>query len=403
MKKIFIFVLFSLALALPASAAKEEKYDVPDVKNDYCGIVMPFQDCKCAFHNEYCEASVKKNSRESRAYVMDKFNAWVGDLIYKFGSACVDKGGKWSKPTLTCTYLDKTEQLAKDSDTRSVEEKYGLPNLDFTPVPKSSSIKGKVLVADGKVFIWSADFRKWTGPVNGGALLHNGDVLITKDQGKAVLVMYGKSGQDTIDVGTDTFFEIPDPTNFKEYDQSLWGIIKDTALEVYNATTGKDVKVPAWYRQMNTVTVGVGARGTHYIVVDDEKNKTTKVFLKEGEMDLTPIAGGETVLLHDGESYVYSNGEVATSTMSEEDWSAARAQYGFTRDRIYVSEEDLVVPSKDVGDVKADDAAKINRSDIVPDRNFFEEQVGSGGSFSWWILIFAVFAGGGVYYWKFKK
>jgi len=174
MKNTLIISLFLLTIALPASAAREEKYEVPDVKDDYCGAVIQYQDCKCAFHDKYCESATKKDSWESRIYVMNKFNSWVDDLIYKFAKQCISQGGEWNKPSLTCTYLNKKEQADKESDTRTVAEKYNLPELDFKPVPKSSTVNGKVLSADGEVFVWSAAFRKWRGPVSSGTLVYNG-------------------------------------------------------------------------------------------------------------------------------------------------------------------------------------------------------------------------------------
>ncbi len=397
MKKIIIISIFLFIVAMPVLAVSEEKYKVPDVKEDYCGVEIPFQNCKCAFHNKYCDDAIKKDSWQSRIYVMNKFNSWVEGLIYDFGKRCILQGGSWNKPSLTCTYLDEKEKL----DDRTIVEKYNLPKLDFKPIPKVSTVRGKVLNADGEVFVWSASFRKWRGPVKSGTLIYNGDVLITTNRGEAKLIMYGPGGQDTVDVRTDTFLEIPDPTNFKEYNQSLWGILKNKALEVYNAVTNKEVKVPMWRRQMQTVTVTLSTRGTHYIVAYDEISNTSSVFLNEGEAEITPISGGDTVILSDGESYIYSgDGVVATSTMSAKEWENIRAQYGFKNDKFYVYEEDLIVPNGASIDIEVD---KLNKDDIVPNRNFFEEQIGSKKAFSWWIVIVAIFVAAGGYYWKFKK
>ncbi len=401
MKKTTLIFLSLFFVALPATAMQEEKYEVPSVKDDYCGVVIQYQDCKCAFHNKNCSSATKKDSWESRIYVMNKFNSWVDSLIYKFATKCINQNGTWNKPTLTCTYLNKEEQINKKLDTRTIAEKYSLPELEFKPIPKESTVKGKVLSADGEVFVWSAAFRKWKGPVSNGALVYNGDVLITTSRGEAQLIIYGTGGQDIVGVRADTLLEIPDPTNFKKHDGTLWGILKGKAVEVYNAVTGNEVEVPMWRRQMQTVTVTLATRGTYYIVAYNEISNTSKIFLQEGEAEITPIVGGDTVVLYAGESYTYTgNGVVATSTMNTDEWNKIRAQYGFNKDKIYVSEKDLVRPNKLLTDTEI---SEINKADVLPDRNFFEEQVGTGKNFSWWIIIFIISIVMGVYYWKKQK
>jgi len=195
--------------------------------------------------------------------------------------------------------------------------------------------------------------------------------------------------------------EIPDPTNFKEHDGSLWGILKGKAVEVYNAVTGKEAEIPMWRRQMQTVTVTLTTRGTHYIVAYDETTNTSSIFLNEGKAEVAPIAGGDMVVLSAGESYTYTGDKtVATSTMNTKEWNNVRAQYGFNKDRIYVLKEDLIAPNKAPTD---SEGIEINRDDVVPERNFFEEQVGSDKNSLWWIIIFVILATAGVYYWKKQK
>ena len=398
MKNFLIISLLLFSVALPVSATREEKYEIPDVKNDYCGNVIQFQDCKCAFHNKYCESATKKDSWESRIYVMNKFNSWVSELIFEFAKKCSLNGGEWNKPSLTCSYPDSMAKAVKKSDNRGVEERYNLPKLDFKPVPKRSTVRAKVLNTDGEVFVWSAAFRKWTGPVSSGFLVYNGDVLITTARGEASLVVYGSDGQDLVNVYKDTFLEMPDPTNFKEHDGSLWGILKGKAVEVYNAVTGKEVEVPMWRRQMRTATVTLTTRGTHYIVAYDKSTNTSSIFLNDGEAEITPVTGGSTVFLSAGESYVYTgDGSVATSTMSKKEWDDIRSKYGFDKDILYVSKEDLVAPN-----IKPLDNAdtNINKDDVVPNRNFFEEQVGSGKNYFLWLIVLIIFISAGVYYWK---
>ena len=45
------------------------------IKDNYCGVHINYQYCKCAFHNEYC-ANVGMSSREAKDHVYDSYDAW---------------------------------------------------------------------------------------------------------------------------------------------------------------------------------------------------------------------------------------------------------------------------------------------------------------------------------------
>ena len=44
-----------------------------DIKDNYCGVHINFQYCKCAFHNEYC-SSIGMTKGEAKFYVYEKYN-----------------------------------------------------------------------------------------------------------------------------------------------------------------------------------------------------------------------------------------------------------------------------------------------------------------------------------------
>ena len=46
-----------------------------DIKNNFCGVHINYQYCKCAFHNEFCDA-VNMSKGEANAYVYGKYNEW---------------------------------------------------------------------------------------------------------------------------------------------------------------------------------------------------------------------------------------------------------------------------------------------------------------------------------------
>ena len=47
-----------------------------NIKNDFCGIHINYQYCKCAFHNEHCN-SVGMSKSEAKTFVYSKYDAWI--------------------------------------------------------------------------------------------------------------------------------------------------------------------------------------------------------------------------------------------------------------------------------------------------------------------------------------
>jgi hypothetical protein len=50
------------------------------VKDDYCGSIINFQYCKCAFHNECCE-EVGLSSGSAHQCVLTEFREWNRERI----------------------------------------------------------------------------------------------------------------------------------------------------------------------------------------------------------------------------------------------------------------------------------------------------------------------------------
>lgn len=51
-----------------------------DIKNNYCGVHINYQYCKCAFHGEYC-GNVGMSSGEAKDYVFDKYDNWKNEDV----------------------------------------------------------------------------------------------------------------------------------------------------------------------------------------------------------------------------------------------------------------------------------------------------------------------------------
>ena len=96
---------------LPVQAGKEVRtYEIPDVKDRYCGVELDFHWCKCAFHNQYC-SSVDSNQDAAHAYVLNSFRAWNQEKIQAMGEQCLKSNGYWDKSEWECTYCTEGDVL----------------------------------------------------------------------------------------------------------------------------------------------------------------------------------------------------------------------------------------------------------------------------------------------------
>ena len=64
----------------------------PDIKNDFCGVHINFQFCKCAFHNQYCNA-IDMDKDSANAKVQAEFATFVAGRRDAFVSSCELQGG----------------------------------------------------------------------------------------------------------------------------------------------------------------------------------------------------------------------------------------------------------------------------------------------------------------------
>jgi hypothetical protein len=103
MKRIYALLLVFLLLSQTVLAGTETRtYEIPDVRDAFCGVEMNFQYCQCAFHNNYCDA-VFMDSSEAWNYVLSEFRSWNRENIQAMGETCLNSGGHWNKNTWTCT------------------------------------------------------------------------------------------------------------------------------------------------------------------------------------------------------------------------------------------------------------------------------------------------------------
>ncbi|HWQ99381.1 MAG TPA: hypothetical protein VN397_00860 [Candidatus Methylomirabilis sp.] len=97
-----------------------------NIKSDYCGVVVNFKYCKCAFHNQYCK-DIKMSQAAANTYVQNGFDAWVKE------KECAKNGGAWLKDTKTCRMpeVEKPEETTPlqtqtdDAETGTDHEQTG--------------------------------------------------------------------------------------------------------------------------------------------------------------------------------------------------------------------------------------------------------------------------------------
>lgn len=100
----YSLMLFSLSVFLSACGTSQEKFVKPDIKDDFCAVVINYQYCKCAFHNEFCDV-VGLNSATANWYVRSEYNRYIEFLQEEFSSSCRRDGGKILSRN-TCTYCE---------------------------------------------------------------------------------------------------------------------------------------------------------------------------------------------------------------------------------------------------------------------------------------------------------
>lgn len=105
-----VLLLFAIMTPVVFAGTDVVRYQVPDIKNDFCGSVINFQYCKCAFHNEYCEA-VDSNSSTAGSYVLSEFRAWNKERIQTMATSCLREDGYWNKSDWSCTKCTEGDLL----------------------------------------------------------------------------------------------------------------------------------------------------------------------------------------------------------------------------------------------------------------------------------------------------
>ena len=407
-KKLLIVTLFAVLTPLNILYAKEavENFSVPDVKNNFCGVYINFQYCKCAFHNEYCEA-VNYTPSSANSYVYAEYIKWLEPQIEAFARSCLAKGGIWNRPTQSCVYCEQgyvkeNGRCAQEGSFESTEEAYNLPKPNI-PVPIKHRQMGSVYSADGEVFLYSAAFQKWIGPINSGQGIYNGDLLITKDRGEAQIILYSKAGQDTIDIAPATRFEIADPYA----PQGTWySTLKNGAIHVYELITGEYVPPPDTETfNFRTPTIVTGHRGTELVLTHNEKTGESTLDLLEGRIDAMLVGNEKSnINLAPNMKIIASGNKISTSEFKEDEWKTLLSDNKLSLEKISIPAQDLAgVTNPPIDPDAVEPAEAVN--DLVGDLSHIKIPGSGGGPLNTFTIIILIAGGviaGFLYYRKHR-
>lgn len=128
----FILILAGCGFR-PEGVSKTEDFNKPDIKDEFCGIQIGYQYCKCAFHNQFCD-EIGMSKKEANKYVQEQYDKWLETRLQDFTSRCTNANGFMVDDT--CNYCDEgfkaTADICvitsdSDADEEESEEEVALP------------------------------------------------------------------------------------------------------------------------------------------------------------------------------------------------------------------------------------------------------------------------------------
>jgi hypothetical protein len=129
-------LMMSLFVPYVHAGTDIRKYEIPDVRNAYCGAEVAPYYCKCAFHNQQCKSSGLEQDG-ANAFVLDGFREWNRQKIQTMGEQCLKNDGYWEISAWQCTYCTEGDVLngkkcvaPEKVDTEALECKAALTDFD---------------------------------------------------------------------------------------------------------------------------------------------------------------------------------------------------------------------------------------------------------------------------------
>lgn len=112
-----------------SGVARTEKFEYPDIKNDFCGVGIDYRYCKCAFHKEMCD-QIGMSKSEADKYVNAQYDEWAGTQLKQWGDSCAGANGVFNHDKAKCSYCedgfeaqgqDCVKKESGEPDTKSQE------------------------------------------------------------------------------------------------------------------------------------------------------------------------------------------------------------------------------------------------------------------------------------------
>ena len=88
---------------LPDGVERTEDFNKPDIKDEFCGIQIGYQYCKCAFHNQFCD-EIGMTKKEADKYVKEEYEKWLSTSRQDFTANCKAANGFMTDDV--CNYCD---------------------------------------------------------------------------------------------------------------------------------------------------------------------------------------------------------------------------------------------------------------------------------------------------------
>ncbi len=111
---------FLLAGCTPVGENHTSSFSQPKIKDEFCGVQINYQYCKCAFHGQFCK-DIGMSRSEADAYVKQQYEKWLDEGLRKqFIADCEDGNGYYNDNK--CHYCDENytavaeEKACKPSD-----------------------------------------------------------------------------------------------------------------------------------------------------------------------------------------------------------------------------------------------------------------------------------------------
>ncbi len=107
-KNKFQFLLLFIIFVLSACGGDVISFQAGDIRDDFCGVHLNYQYCKCAFHNDFCDV-VAMSKGEAKKYVNEEYDKWIEKEKLNFAGQCRNDNGIYDDGS--CEYCDDDKEV----------------------------------------------------------------------------------------------------------------------------------------------------------------------------------------------------------------------------------------------------------------------------------------------------